>query len=157
LTGPFLTLQERRVLALALALLALGYGFDGWRRMQAPELPLAPDSLDAALSILGARLADEPAAPLAAPAGPLDLNSATREQLTTLPGIGPARAEAILALRERRGRLGSVEELLDVRGIGPATLARLRPLLETGGAAPADPGPPRIDGQPSATPAGGAN
>lgn len=126
--GPLLTLRERRILALVLALLALGYGLDGWRRLRAPELPVPLDSLDVAFHRLGARLAAE-AEPPATPTGPLDLNAATRDQLVALPGIGPSRAEAILALRESRGRLESVEDLRSVRGIGPATLERLRPLL----------------------------
>jgi competence protein ComEA len=65
----------------------------------------------------------------AAPAGPLDLNTATLEQLDELPGVGPATAKAILAERDRRGRFRSVEDLLDVRGIGPAKLDALRDLV----------------------------
>lgn len=64
-----------------------------------------------------------------APAAPLDLNTATLAQLEELPGIGPSTARAILDERERRGRFGSVEELLDVRGIGPAKLDGLRDLV----------------------------
>jgi competence protein ComEA len=64
-----------------------------------------------------------------APAGPLDLNTATLEQLDDLPGVGPATAKAIIAERDRRGRFRSVEELLDVRGIGPAKLDALRDLV----------------------------
>lgn len=63
------------------------------------------------------------------PAGPLDLNTATLAELEELPGIGPSTAQAILAEREKRGRFGSVEELLDVRGIGPAKLDGLRDLV----------------------------
>lgn len=61
--------------------------------------------------------------------GPLDLNTATLEQLEELPGVGPATAQAILDEREQRGRFGSVEELLDVRGIGPAKLDQIRDLV----------------------------
>ena len=64
-----------------------------------------------------------------APAGPLDLNTATLEQLDELPGVGPATAKAILAERGRRGRFRSVDDLLDVRGIGPAKLDALRDLV----------------------------
>ena len=60
---------------------------------------------------------------------PLDLNRATREDLEALPGVGPATARRILELRTRKGRLTSVEELLEVRGIGPRTLSRLRPYV----------------------------
>jgi competence protein ComEA len=59
-------------------------------------------------------------------AGPIDLNAATLEQLDSLPGVGPSTAQAILEERQRRGRFRSVEELLDVRGIGEARLASIR-------------------------------
>jgi competence protein ComEA len=65
----------------------------------------------------------------ATPTGPLDLNTATLEQLETLPGVGPATAKAILDERAKRGRFGSVDELLDVRGIGPAKLDAMRELV----------------------------
>ncbi len=59
-------------------------------------------------------------------AGPLDLNTATLEQLDTLPGVGPATAAAIVEERDRRGGFRSVDDLLDVRGIGEAKMAQLR-------------------------------
>jgi competence protein ComEA len=66
----------------------------------------------------------------AAPAGgPLDLNTATAEQLEALPGVGPATSNAILTYRASHGRFRSVTELLEVPGIGPAKLEALRPLV----------------------------
>ncbi len=59
----------------------------------------------------------------------IDLNTATAEQLDTLPGIGPTTARSILDERRRRGRFDSVDDLLDVRGIGEAKLAEIRPLV----------------------------
>lgn len=64
-----------------------------------------------------------------APAGPVDLNTATAAQLDTLPGVGPATASAILTYRTRNGRFKSVTELLEVPGIGPAKLEAIRPLV----------------------------
>ena len=52
----------------------------------------------------------------------IDINSATAQELETLPGIGSVKAEAIVEHRTSVGRFTSVEELLQVAGIGPATL-----------------------------------
>jgi competence protein ComEA len=60
------------------------------------------------------------------PSTPLDLNTATAEQLDALPGVGPSTAAAIVEHRTEHGRFRSVEELLEVRGIGPAKLASIR-------------------------------
>lgn len=59
----------------------------------------------------------------------VDLNTATAEDLDTLPGVGPATAAAILAYRTEQGRFGAVDDLLEVRGIGEAKLEQLRPLV----------------------------
>lgn len=65
----------------------------------------------------------------AAPAAPIDLNTATEAELDELPGVGPSIAAAIVAFREQNGGFASVEDLLDVRGIGEARLAEIRPLV----------------------------
>jgi competence protein ComEA len=61
--------------------------------------------------------------------GPLDLNTVTAAQLDLLPGVGPSTAAAIVAFREQHGGFSSVDQLADVRGIGPAKLDALRPLV----------------------------
>ena len=61
-----------------------------------------------------------------ASAGPIDINTATAEQLDELDGIGPGMAGAILEYREEHGGFGSVEELGQVPGIGEKRLAALR-------------------------------
>ncbi len=85
------------------------------------------------------RVGEVPPTPVAPPggeagasgqaAGPLDINTATQAELEELPGVGPATAEAILAERDRRGRFETVDDLLDVRGIGEAKLAQVRDLV----------------------------
>ena len=60
---------------------------------------------------------------------PVDLNGADAAALETLPGIGQTLARHILEARAARGGFRSAEELLEVSGIGPATLDRLRPLI----------------------------
>lgn len=61
---------------------------------------------------------------------PVDLNTATTEQLDALPGVGPVTAEAIVAWRSAHGKFSNVDELGDVDGIGPARLERLRTLVK---------------------------
>lgn len=57
---------------------------------------------------------------------PVDLNAATAADLDALPGIGPVLAQRIVDWRAQNGRFGSVEELLEVAGIGPSVLADLQ-------------------------------
>lgn len=61
--------------------------------------------------------------------GPVNLNTATAGELDALPGVGPSTAASIVAHRDQYGPFGSVEGLLDVRGIGPAKLDGLRGLV----------------------------
>jgi len=74
-----------------------------------------------------APVAGAPSSPT--PSGPVDLNSATPDQLDALPGVGPATAGAIVEYRTRHGRFRTVDDLLSVPGIGPAKLATLKPLV----------------------------
>ncbi len=60
----------------------------------------------------------------------VSLNQATLEEFQTLPGIGPAKATAIINYREEFGKFNSVDELTNVSGIGQKTLEKLRDYLE---------------------------
>lgn len=60
---------------------------------------------------------------------PVNINTATAEELQTLPRIGPAMAQRIIAWREAHGGFRSVDELDAVPGIGPSMLENLRPLV----------------------------
>jgi competence protein ComEA len=75
------------------------------------------------------RAAGPGAAPSAATPAVVSLGSATAEQLETLPRIGPAMAARIIAYRDAHGGFSSVDELGQVGGIGPKTLAGLRDLV----------------------------
>lgn len=66
-----------------------------------------------------------------APSVPLiiDLNNCDRDELETLPGLGPSKAAAVVAWREEQGPFETIDDLLAVPGIGPKTLERLKPHL----------------------------
>lgn len=64
-----------------------------------------------------------------ASAGPININSATVEQLETLPGIGPGLAAKIVDDRSRNGRFRTLTDLDRVPGIGPKLLEKMRPLV----------------------------
>jgi competence protein ComEA len=91
------------------------------RQVLVPERP----GRDGATAASGAAAAS---AGSAAPADgqPINLNTATLEQLDTLSGIGPTTAQKILDYREERGGFGSIEELGEIPGIGDVRLASLR-------------------------------
>jgi len=64
------------------------------------------------------------------PDGKIHLNRATASELDSLPGVGPVIAERIVSYREQNGPFESIDDLLDVPGIGEAKLADLRDLVE---------------------------
>ena len=63
------------------------------------------------------------------PAKPVNLNTATVEELQQLPEIGPAHAKAIIQFREKSGPFRRVEDLLAVRGISKRILEKIRPYV----------------------------
>jgi competence protein ComEA len=58
---------------------------------------------------------------------PVNINTAGVEDLDILPGVGPKTAQAIVEFRETRGKFSAVEDLLQVKGVGPKKFASLRP------------------------------
>ena len=69
------------------------------------------------------------AEPPEAAGGPVHLNSATLEQLDSLPGVGPVTAQKIVDYRTQHGAFSSIEDLDAIPGIGPARLEQLRDLV----------------------------
>jgi len=88
--------------------------------------PLA-DGEQVVVPLRGAAGASGGAAP--SPTAPLDLNSASLEQLDTLPGIGPTTAQKILDYRQEHGAFHSLAELDAVPGIGPGRIEQLKGLV----------------------------
>ena len=65
--------------------------------------------------------------------GQININTASAEELDALPGIGPVKAEAIVAWRTVHGAFRYPEDLIHVHGIGEGTLAKLLDMITTGG------------------------
>jgi len=81
------------------------------------------------------------AAPADAPAavdGLVDINQATAEALDALPGIGPAKAKAIVEYREANGPFATAEAIMNVKGIGPAVFGKIEASITVGRTPPSD-------------------
>lgn len=65
------------------------------------------------------------------PAAPVNINTATVEQLVTLPGVGDTTARSIVRYREKNGPFRRVEDLLILKGMSKQKLAKLRPYVKT--------------------------
>jgi len=93
------------------------------------------------------------------PAQPIDLNAATVKELEELPGIGPTTAKAIVEFRTKSGRFRRVNDLLVIRGISEAKLAKIRPYVSVGQVSksppltPSKPKPPTTPVPPKPSPA----
>ena len=107
-----------------LAAVNLAAKLDDGRQVLVPERAAAPAPVGAAG--VGAPGGAGPAAP---PAQPVNLNTATLEQLDTLDGVGPGIAQRILDYRQQHGGFRRIEELGEVPGIGAKRLATLTPLV----------------------------
>ena len=100
-------------------------------RPAARAATLAATAALLAVALHASRLAHGPG-PRPVPVDPVDVNAAGPEELSILPGVGPSLAAAIVADRDARGPFASASDLDRVRGVGPATLAGLRPHVTAG-------------------------
>ena len=82
------------------------------------------------ISVEQMTIVSSPSANSQASSGKVNLNAATESDLTTLPGIGPAKAKAILEYRQQNGRFKSVDDLKNVSGIGEKTFEKLKQYIE---------------------------
>lgn len=90
------------------------------QKLYLPLLGERPEQRASGTSVPGA------AAPSVEPSELVSINTATSEELEALPGIGPVTAQKIIDYREESGPLESIEELMEVSGIGEATFAKLK-------------------------------
>lgn len=72
-----------------------------------------------------------------APKKPINLNTATATELMQLPHVGAKTAERIISFRKQHGNFRRVEEIMNVKGIGEKSFAKMKPYLTLGAAAPA--------------------
>ena len=125
--------EERRALLMGVGILVLvslaRFGWDS--RPMPPLLPLDTSAYESLIPQVEAAVAEESRrrTPLA-PGERLDPNRADAVGLSRLPGVGPSLANRLVEAREARGWFMRVDDLLEVPGVGPTTLERLRPYLE---------------------------
>jgi competence protein ComEA len=111
---------------------AIGRAGGATRRADVDLVNLAAPLADGEQVVVPAKGTASPSAAAAdgaGPTAPVDLNSATAEQLDALPGIGPVTADKIVAYRQAHGPFTSVDDLDAIPGIGPARIENLRGLV----------------------------
>ncbi|MDQ2664621.1 MAG: helix-hairpin-helix domain-containing protein [Gemmatimonadota bacterium] len=116
------------------------YGAGSRTRMVTPPSPRIDSD------VRGARVVEAAVAPPPTgkkpPTGMIDIDHATSTEIEALPRIGPATARRIVANRDSLGPFGSLASLRRVKGMGPASLARLAPFITFGGRPAGNPNPP---------------
>ena len=109
-------------------LILVGAGFWGLRRfapavfLGKPDLIAVPNDAQPQNRATVDRIPNQPEL--------LNINTATVEELQTLPNIGEATAQRIIDYRTQRGNFASVDALQDVKGIGAKTVEKLRPFVD---------------------------
>jgi len=128
-----LTRSEQRILLLLVFLVAVGLGVNRLKHPRPTKLSVIHQkgSREAKKNSASLQGSKEPRPPVSS-VQVININTATLEQLCTLYGIGPAKAHRIIEYRRANGGFKDVEELLNVRGIGEATLSRLKGKITVG-------------------------
>ena len=83
-----------------------------------------------------APVAKATAEPTAAAAAPVNLNTATADQLATIPGVGAKMAERIIDYRQKNGGFKKIEDLMNVSGVGETSFLKMKPLITVTAAKP---------------------
>ena len=122
----------------AIALLVAAMGGTWSTAAAAPGASGTPTSVPGSAVVIPARIANAPEQPPAhfshkELTGKINLNTATEEQLTLLPSVGPAKADRIVAWRKKNGAFKRTADLRRVKGFGYKTFKRLEPFLDIKG------------------------
>jgi comEA protein len=125
-----LTRSEQRVLLFLTSTLILGAGIRLYQGSSPTGRQFDYRSIDSSFAGFREKLASDSTARMPGQAGQIvNINTATKEELVSLPGIGPTLAERIILHREQSGRFTSIEHLKDVKGISKKKLEKLRPFV----------------------------
>jgi competence protein ComEA len=125
-----LTRSEQRVLLFLSATLIVGAGIRLYQQTSPTERQFDYRSIDSSFAVFREKLAADSVQKKEAPSGQaVNINTATKEELVALPGIGPTLADRIISFRENEGEFGSVDDLRNVKGISKKKLEKLKPLV----------------------------
>lgn len=131
-----LTKTERNVILFVTGVFAAGLGIRFYQETFPPRVETDYSRSDSTFAALSAAVRTEKEIPARHDDGRVNLNTATREQLVALPGIGTVTAERILMYREQTGPFRSIDDLRKVRGISARKLEQLKPLVSVTGTHP---------------------
>ena len=113
-----LTIEKRKAILLILVILALALGLNFFRRIKGPS--------SEKLLNLDAQISQHLQTFRGINKKPISVNKADADTLCLLSGIGPVKAARIIEYRKNNGHFTSLDELLNVKGIGPKTLRKIK-------------------------------
>jgi len=130
-------LKKFEVVLIAAALLAVGFcgGFFYGRRSARRVVTVEVGASQQTASVSSAAPAADSSAGSSSAAGRIDINTAAKAELESLPGIGEELADRIIQYREENGPFASAEDIQNVRGIGAAKYEALKEYITAGGTA----------------------
>ena len=125
-----LTRAEQRVILFLSATLLIGAGIRFYQEAYPPTRQFDYRSADSSFAAFREQLASDTIQKKTGTTGPLlDINSASKDELVGLPGIGKTLAERIVSFRENEGEFASIEDLQKVKGISKKKLEKLKPYI----------------------------